>query len=325
MSCIMRRPSEGLVNAALLALFLIVACGLGEVLVRHYFKERLVVSQGERALLYRYDKRLGWFPQENSSKVFVGSHPIKITNNSRGFRDVEHKKSSKPGLLVLGDSFVWGYDVEASQRFTEKLRPRMPAWDVYNLGVSGYATDQELLLLTEQFDFYKPRIVLLVFCSYNDPQDNSSNSIEQGAYYKPYFEAGSQGLQLQGVPVPTSLSYFCRQHPQLAKSYLVRLAVKAFAPSLVTTANPTIAIMKQLNEFVIQKGSQLVVGLEQPHDELESFLRMEKIPYIQLEGAERFPDNGWHWTPAGHTTVSNAVFDFLGSRGWLDSSGKKRP
>jgi len=321
----MRRPPEGLINALLLASFIMVACGGGELVLRGFFKERLVISQEERALLYRYDSRLGWFPQKNSTKVFVGSHPITVTHNSRGFRDSEHLQNSKPGLLVLGDSFVWGYDVEASERFTEKLRPRMPEWEIYNLGISGYATDQELLLLREQFDFYNPRIVLLVFCTYNDFHDNTSNSIEQGAYYKPYFEASNQGLSLQGVPVPTSLSYFSRQHPLLAKSYLVRLAVKAFAPPLVRVANPTFAIMKQLDSFVTQKGCQLVVGLENPHDELETFLRMEKIPYMQFDGAARFPDNGWHWTPAGHTTVSNDVFDYLGSRGWLGGPGKKRP
>lgn len=320
----MKKPAEGLINAVLLVLFLVVAFGCGEVLLRFYFKDRLVVYQEERALLYRYDRRLGWFPQENSSRVFVGSHPIEVTHNSRGFRDVEHKISSRPGLLVLGDSFVWGYDVEVSQRFTEKLRLRMPEWAVYNLGVSGYATDQELLLLNDQFDYYQPRIVLLVFCTYNDPQDNASNNIGQGGYYKPYFETGSQGLRLQGVPVPTSLSYFGRQHPLLANSYLVRLAVKALAPPLVSTANPTIAIMKQLNDFVAQKGSQLVVGLEQPYDELETFLRMENIPYLQLDGAERFPDNGWHWTPDGHTTVSNAIFDYLMSRNLLDFAGEKQ-
>lgn len=316
---------EGLMNALVLALFVAVACGGGELLLRGFFKERLVVHEEERALLYRYDSRLGWFPQQNGSRAFVGSRPITATHNSRGFRDVEHQQSSKPGLLVLGDSFVWGYDVEASERFTEKLRLRMPGWEVYNLGVSGYATDQELLLLSDQFDYYKPRIVLLVFCTYNDFLDNASNSIFQGAYYKPYFKTTSQGLSLQGVPVPTSLSYFSRQHPLLAKSYLVRLTVAAFAPSLVNVPNPTIAIMNQLNEFVTQKGSQLVVGLEQPHDELETYLRMAKIPYVQLDGAERFPDNGWHWTPDGHTAVSNAIFDFLNSRGWLTDSAKKRP
>lgn len=316
---------EGLTNALVLVLFVVVACGGGELLLRGFFKERLVVYEEERALLYRYDSRLGWFPRPDSSRTFAGSRQITATHNSRGFRDIEHQKSDKPGLLVLGDSFVWGYDVEATERFTEKLRPRMPGWDVYNLGVSGYATDQELLLLTDLFDYYRPRIILLIFCSYNDFLDNATNTIFQGAYYKPYFNATSQGISLQGVPVPTSLSYFSRQHPLLAKSYLVRLTVKAFAPPLVNVPNPTFAIMKQLNEFVTQKGSQLVVGLEQPHDELETYLQMAKIPYIQLDGAERFPDNGWHWTPDGHTAVSNAVFDFLGSRGWLIDSEKKRP
>lgn len=321
----MRRLPEGLGNLLILAAFLLVACGSGELLVRAFYWERLVVAEEERALLYRYDSRLGWFPRQGSSNVFNGSHSITVINNSRGFRDIEHRQSSKPGLLVLGDSFVWGYDVEAAERFTEKMRPRMPEWEIYNLGVSGYATDQEFLLLEEQFDYYKPRIVLLVFCTYNDFIDNASNSIFQGSYYKPYFKADNRGLRLQGVPVPTSLSYFSRQHPILTKSYLVRLVVKAFAPPLVQVPNPTLAIIAQIHRFVAQKGSQLVVGLEQPHAELETFLSFEKIPYVQFDGAERFPGNGWHWTPAGHTTVSNSVYSAISSRGLLADLGENHP
>lgn len=321
----MRRPPAWLTNFSISALFLLIALGGCESLLRAFFKDRLVVYEEERALLYRYDSRLGWFPRQNSTKTFVGSHPITVSHNSRGFRDIEHQPGSKPGILVLGDSFVWGYDVEAAERFTEKLRSRMPEWDLFNLGVSGYATDQELLLLKEQFDYYKPRIVLLVFCSYNDFNDNAFNIMEQGNYYKPYFEANREGLNLKGVPVPTSLSYFSRQHQFLAKSYLVRLAVKAVAPRRIRIENPTIALMMELKGFVAEKGSKLVVGLDQPHDLLETFLQMEKIPYIQLEGAERFPGNGWHWTPAGHTTVSNAIFDYLGAHELLVDSGRKRP
>lgn len=321
----MRRPPDRVINLLVLFFFLLIACGGGELLLRAFFAERLVVYQEERALLYRHDSRLGWFPRQNSTRTFVGSHPISVTHNSRGFRDSEHNPGTRPGLLILGDSFVWGYDVDANERFTEKLRPLMPEWDLFNLGVSGYATDQELLLLKEQFDYYQPRIVLLVFCTYNDFHDNAANAIDQGDYYKPYFETGSQGLTLQGVPVPTSLSYFSRQHPFLANSYLVRLAVKASSPPHVRVANPTIALLQELNEFVARKGSRLVVGLEAPHDELETFLRMVKIPYLNFDGAERFPDNGWHWTPAGHTTVSTAVFKFLRAGGLLETSDPKQP
>lgn len=323
MSGAARKQRRGLVNAILFISSLVLAFGLAEGVLRLFFQERFLIYQEERALLYRYDPKLGWFPRKNSSDTYAGSRTITVEHNSRGFRDQEHHKSDKPGILFIGDSFVWGYDVNASERFTEKLRARMLDWDVYNLGVSGYGTDQELLLLMDQFDYYRPRIVFLVFCTYNDDMDNSSNNIGQGAYYKPYFDV-SQNMQLKGIPVPKSLSYFGSQYPWLANSYVVRLLVQAFAPPLVTVANPTASIIHRLKDFVVERNSILVVGLEQPHYALEYILRAEGIPYVQLNGAERFPANGWHWTPEGHTAVSDVIYAFLHKQGVLKPDKENR-
>lgn len=304
-------------NVLLSALSLLVVVGAGEGLLRLFFSERLMIHEEERALLYRHDPKLGWFPRENSRTSFTGSRTITVAHNSRGFRDREHLLDGKPALLVLGDSFVWGYDVEAHERFTDKLQSRLPEWNVYNIGVSGYGTDQELLLLMDQFDYYRPKLVFLVFCSYNDEQDNESNSIGQGGYYKPYFTVNGQKLVPQGMPVPTSLTYFGRKHPSLARSYVVRLLIRAAAPRLVTVDNPTMAILRRMNQFVRQNGSLLAVGLEQPHPALEHFFQVEGVPYLRLDGAERYPSHGWHWTPAGHTAVSDAVYSFLLRQGVL--------
>lgn len=319
----MDKKRPWLVNAVLFSFSLAVAFGICEVILRTFFADRLSVLQEERSLLYRYDAKLGWFPRENSVHSFTGSNTISTGHNSRGFRDREHQKSDRPGLLFLGDSFVWGYDVEAADRFTEKLQLSLPQWEIYNLGVSGYSTDQEFLLLMDQFDFYSPRIVFLVFCTYNDSVDNSSNNIGRGAYYKPYFDISGGDITLKGTPVPASLTYFGRRHPTLIKSYLVRLIVESLAPPLVTVADPTVAIVHRMNEFIARKGSRLVVGLTEPHRELEYFMRENKIPYIQLSGAETFPTNGFHWTPSGHASIAGIIHGFLTTNGLMNIEGGK--
>jgi len=120
-------------------------------------------------------------------------------------------------MIFLGDSFVWGYDAEQQERFTEKLRANIPGWSIYNLGVSGYGTDQEYLLLRQQYDFYRPQIVFLIFCKDNDDEDNSRNE-RYGLYYKPYFTVDGAWLKLRGVPVPRSEAYFFSLHNLLVKS-----------------------------------------------------------------------------------------------------------
>lgn len=311
------------INALLIVVSLVVAFGLGEAVLRYYYSDLLIIYEEERSLLYRYDEKLGWFPKANSTSTFTGSRTIEVAHNSRGFRDREHLPREKPGLLFIGDSFVWGYDVEAEERFTEKLRPVMPEWDIFNLGVSGYSTDQELLLIMDQFDYYSPRIVFLVFCTYNDEMENTLNSIYHGMYYKPYFDI-NENMALKGIPVPMSLSYFGLKHPLLANSYVVRLIVKTFAAPLVTVDNPTRAIIHQLKEFVAQRGALLVIGMVESHGFLEHFLTDEGIPYVQMEGADRFPSHVWHWTPAGHTTVSSVIYNFLQNQGLLNIANENR-
>src|SRR5215510_11391457 len=134
---------------------------LGELGLRLFCRQ---LDRDERSLLYRYDQRLGWFPKANSQGIFTASRTIHIAHNGDGFRGPELTSSGRPVIVFLGDSFVWGFDAEASERFTEKLQAKHPEWAVYNLGVSGYGTDQEYLLLQRCFKKYQPRVVLLVYC-----------------------------------------------------------------------------------------------------------------------------------------------------------------
>ena len=70
------------------------------------------------------------------------------------------------------------------------------------MGVSGYSTDQELLLLERLGSELDPDIVVLIVCD-NDYNANSEDFVYQ-RYYKPYFDIDDEGeLYLRNVPVPT--------------------------------------------------------------------------------------------------------------------------
>jgi len=301
-------------------LSLIISLGFIEIGLRIFKEDSLKIRLDERNLTYRYDENLGWFPIENSKKSFKGSRYISVEHNSRGFRDSEHIINSRPSIMFLGDSLLWGYDVEKPERFTEKLLEILPEWSIYNLGVSGYGSDQEYLLLKQQFDFYKPNIVFLVFCTDNDQIGNSINEIYRG-YYKPYFIADGDSLTLKGVPVPKSKNYFYVRHDTLSKSYLFRLIVKVYfkvtAPPRVSHDDPTYAIISNMHNYVVSKGSRFVIGLQTRHQELENFLSDKKIPYVDLSNPHKYPSHGQHWTPKGHAVVSSRIYGFLMNGGYL--------
>ena len=83
-------------------------------------------GRDESNLAYRYDPVLGWFPEKNSKKIFEAARRVMIRHNSRGFRDKETGAvKSRPRIAFLGDSFVWGYDVEEKDRFTEKIQKKL--------------------------------------------------------------------------------------------------------------------------------------------------------------------------------------------------------
>ena len=194
--------------------------------IRILYKDKLDLyfHPDERTVLYQFDDKFGWYPVPLVSQLFHGSVPFEVSHNSHGFRDKEWDlQTTKKRLMVLGDSFVWGYDVQQHERFTELIKKNTPDWEVYNLGVSGYGTDQEYMLLLQMFDMIQPDLVLLVHCANNDTRNNCHN-IEYNKYYKPYFESNGSSLSLQGVPVRQSKIYK-RKDSKLLKLYIFKALI----------------------------------------------------------------------------------------------------
>jgi len=303
---------------ALLAIVLALAGG--EILTRLFWKHRLDPDD-ERSLSYRYDPELGWFPIPNSSNRFMGSRPITVQHNGDGFRDPPHGPKQKKRIAFVGDSFVWGYDAEQPERFTDQLQARLIDWEVLNLGVSGYATDQEFLLLQRWFDHYQPDIVVLVYCD-NDVEENRLNMVYDG-YYKPYFEQVGGKLVKRGVPVPKSAHYYRKEHPLLFKSRMMEMLCTQYcahsAPLHVTTSNPTLGLILSMKALVEARVAKFLIGFVtdlQPAKK-QAFCAAGKIEYLFLLDPSfatwdyLYRTQGHHWTPAGHERVCTRLLEYL--------------
>lgn len=113
--------------------------------------------RGQR-LAANYD---GWF-------AGVPAH-----TNSLGFRDTrEYSLTKAPGtfrIMMLGDSVTFGHGAlnETSYPFLleQRLREWRPdvKWEVWNLGIPGYNTAQELAYLNEVGERYQPDLVIVGF------------------------------------------------------------------------------------------------------------------------------------------------------------------
>jgi hypothetical protein len=124
------------------------------------------------AAIVAYDASKGWFhrPRE-AGRVFLGGPDqglVRLNNLGLRGRDVSPRKDPRTArVLVFGDSFVFGVGVDEEHVFSSQLERLLGdrterRYQVVNLGVSGYSTDQEYLLYQELGASLQPDIVILV-------------------------------------------------------------------------------------------------------------------------------------------------------------------
>jgi hypothetical protein len=300
---------------AIQLLILVVTLGVAEAVLRVIDLRYLRAHRAGADRIYNHDAELGWFPVPNSDVAFTGIRTIRVRHNSLGFRDIEHETAPKPTIVFIGDSFVWGYDVEQDVRFTESLRTKLPAQRIVNAGVTAYGTDQEYLVLRRLWNRIKPDVVVLMVCVDNDRKDNTVNTRQDGPY-KPYFDL-SQGA-FQGIPVPWSRHLYFDDNWLARNSWVFRVAVSGYvllAHPPVRVPDPTERLIGMMKEYVESKGAKFLVGLQFREPALEGALTAMKVPYASFDGAEHEFGDGDHWTPKGHELVAERLLTLFKENG----------
>lgn len=291
----------------------------GEMLTRLFWKQNEKwMEDDERNLTYNFDKELGWFPKKNNSKDFMGSRLIHVQHNENGFRDILHGRKEKKRIAFIGDSFVWGYDVQQEERFTEKLQPMIPDYEIINMGVSGYGTDQELLLLQKWFDVFQPEIVFLVYDN-TDWGDNNSNY--RYGCFKPFFEIDNGKLIQKGIPVIKSMKYYYLEYPMIFQSRLLRLLLTTVIEKKKREVkeNPTVLIMEEIKVFSKKNGAEFAIGFvgDNNYEQKKSICEKNNFNYLFLKNPYIYPTHGFHWTPQGHDIVASKIYQFLLNKNWI--------
>jgi hypothetical protein len=124
-------------------------------------------------------------------------HGVPTTVNARGYRGALHPHERTPGktrLLMLGDSIAFGSRVRDFETFSSLVERPLARYEVVNVAVEGYGTDQELLLLEEEGLRYHPDLVVLNVCVANDPRENFLPG--RLPWPKPYFTWNGRRLVL---------------------------------------------------------------------------------------------------------------------------------
>jgi lysophospholipase L1-like esterase len=135
--------------------------------------------------LYGYDSLGGWHdgrelllrPSENpliKYEMTPGASrrawEVDIAINSYGFRGPEPTLEVNSGyrILALGDSITFGIKLGVEETFASQLQqlldPNKKTMEVFNLGVNGYDTLQEVAALEEQGLRFHPDLVVVAYC-----------------------------------------------------------------------------------------------------------------------------------------------------------------
>jgi hypothetical protein len=96
--------------------------------------------------------------------------PLVFTYDKWGYRNTVDLKQAD--VALIGDSYVEGWYVSDTETTAQRLQTRLSR-PVVNLGVAGYGTKQELLVLKMDAIRFNPRVVIFFFFEGNDLYDDN--------------------------------------------------------------------------------------------------------------------------------------------------------
>lgn len=153
-----------------------------------------------------------------------------VRTNSAGFRsdlEFEPGRRGRPRILFFGDSFTAGDGCDNAERFPELVGDSLDA-EVYNYGLSGSGTDQQLLIMEELARDVAADLLVLCIMVHNIERITASHreSVDRVSgrrilVPKPYFTLDDGSLRLWHVPVPLQrplAEVVAGQHPDAPRS-----------------------------------------------------------------------------------------------------------
>ena len=157
-----------------------------------------VVTYYAKSMFHEFHPEIGWTQTPNYQATLESwDSKVKVVSNSHGFRDREYSIQKPAGVkrvVVLGDSFTWGWGVEQQDIFTEVAEQALSGVEVLNLGHMGYGTAQEFLLLNTLGVKFSPDLTVVAFY----PNDIDNTAGREGI--RPKFVVNEGKLTLEKKP-----------------------------------------------------------------------------------------------------------------------------
>ena len=152
--------------------------------------------------LEMYDPLLGWKNRpsfSNDGPLFDAERVTTNSNGARGSTEYPYRRTDKKRIVVVGDSFAFGQEVNDEETYAAVLGSTLSDTEVINLGVIGYGIDQMLLTVKGEALKYSPDLIIVAYIS----DDIERSLVSFRDFAKPVFVLDASGcLALVGTPVP---------------------------------------------------------------------------------------------------------------------------
>jgi lysophospholipase L1-like esterase len=299
------------------------------------WSENLVVVLGPQVFAFR----------PHASGAFPGNVDMKrlfpYRTNSHGLRDRD-RPAKEPGstrVLVIGDSYTWGYAVAEEEAFPQTaermLRERgHGAIEVVNGGVPDYNSRQERQLLEQLLPIYQPDAVFLAYVV-NDAEPPTAMPVPPGEAYR-----HSRSWFLTEVAERLNRRLFRRRLLPSAKDNVASSYLDGFEEGSVKWRDSREAI-RQMRDLSRAAGASFGVfilpdftqdfderyGFQTIHDAVAGWGRELSIPTDDLLNNFRGEDHQQLWVPwDGHPNAEahRRIAEFLVRR-ILEQVGGDRP
>ena len=274
--------------------------------------------------LYQPDEHVGyrlWLSTHTCDR-YPPDNPevLTINSNSDGFRSQREfgETDSRPRVLVVGDSFVFGSGVQASDRLTEVLESLQPGWRVDNMGMGGWGLDLMIRSIEHFADRIQPDVVVLAV--YTDDFRRVTPYYAGVGYAIPKYEL--EHGELATVPYPSPERWQrSRIFQSLYQSYWQNRRVR-------DRYDLNGALLDRFIELSEEHGFKPVVMFlpgkkDTPSDKarrgfLHDWAQQSSVPYLDLTdpvhsaGVENtYIAGNFHWNARGHEIAAQELHRLL--------------
>ena len=196
--------------------------------LRNFAAQRLTLLQS--AYPSEHHPTLGWVPKRGYEGREDNVWNTRVSIDDRGFRNNGAPRPPGRPILIVGDSFAFGDEVNDEDTIAARLEAHLGV-PVINAGVFGYGIDQSVLRAEGLLDELSPTAVVLQ--AVRDDVVRAQMSVRTGVE-KPYFLLSEGRLVLHNVPTSPRrpvLDDLGLARRTLGYSYLVDWTMRAVGQS----------------------------------------------------------------------------------------------